>query len=280
MDSELIMKTITALILISIFIPCVAAIQDPYPFGGYVRYSNGTVALNANITFTNQNLSEIIYDDSSPTSGWYAQDADNYPTDYANGHIIQYYTVLGTFTNTTYHTLDIVAGGHVMDIILDEPIPTLRLNANEYGLLRSDGSIDQSASGIAITIDNDVCYQWWNATSDEWMAHYAGDSYNADIIIPKNVSYFVLISSDTDIDAHTASAETVAIPVGWFSTYLRESTTYNLTAINLSLGANVTDLYAWDNSTYEWNNTGEFDVIPNQGIFINSSQAFNWDGSV
>jgi len=156
----------------------------------------------------------------------------------------------------------------------------ITLQANEYGLLRKDASADQTISTIAGTIANDTCYQWWNATSDEWMAHYTGDTYNAEIILPKNVSYFVLISAETEITCTEADAETVEMPVGWFSTLLRESTTRNLTAISASMGANVTELYAWDNSTYTWNNTDAYDVLPNQGVFANSLQAFEWDGSV
>jgi hypothetical protein len=275
------MRTILLLILILSFaIPLTLAIQDPYPLGGYVKYPNGTVAKNANITFTNQNTSEVIYDDSSPTTGWYSQDAANFLTDYEDGHIINYHTVLGGRSNDTSHIIDVAAGGNVMDIILGEEVLSITLNAYEYGLLRVDASVDQNLTTIAATIDNDICFMWWNATSDEWMSHYSGDSYNAGADIPKNVSYFVLVSTETEIECVTAVAESVTMPVGWFSTLLRESTTHNLSTISSSMGVNVTDLFAWDNSSYEWNNTGSFDVLPNQGVFANSSQAFDWDGSV
>lgn len=100
----------------------VSALTDPYPLDGYVNYPNGTpVGAGANITFTNQNTTEIIYDDTS-ASGWYSADAGNFPSGYQDGHIIKYETVYGAYTNTTYHTIDVVAGSNTMNITLDASI--------------------------------------------------------------------------------------------------------------------------------------------------------------
>ena len=90
---------------------------DPYPLDGYVKYPNGTViGAGANITFTNMNTSDVIYDDTSGY-GWYSQDAYNFlPNHYAQGHIIKYETVYGIYVNTTYHTIS--GPGNTMDIML------------------------------------------------------------------------------------------------------------------------------------------------------------------
>jgi hypothetical protein len=111
---------ILGLIITVISVPPAMALQDPYPLDGYVKYANGTVVGNANVTFTNQNTGEVIYDDSS-VSGWYSGDAGNFPSGYQNGHVIQYYTVFGEYSNTTTHTIDVSAGSHTMDIILGIP---------------------------------------------------------------------------------------------------------------------------------------------------------------
>ena len=97
----------------------VSAIADPYPLDGYVLYPNGTkVGVGANITFTNQNTTEVIYDDTS-ASGWYSADAGNFPSGYQDGHIIKYETVYSVYINTTYHTVDVVGASNTMNITLD-----------------------------------------------------------------------------------------------------------------------------------------------------------------
>lgn len=112
----------------------VSAIQDPYPLLGYVNYPNGTaVGAGANITFTNQNTIEIIYDDTS-ASGWYSDDAANFPSGYQDGHIIKYETIYGAYTNTTYHTI-VVDGSNVMNITLDA------LTGSNASVSIMDGSI-------------------------------------------------------------------------------------------------------------------------------------------
>ena len=92
--------------------------QAPYPLDGYVVFENGTTVKGANVTFTNLNTSEVIYADSDPTYGWYSQDAGNFTTAYADGQIIQYYTVFGGYTNTTTYTIDTAEGSNTMNITL------------------------------------------------------------------------------------------------------------------------------------------------------------------
>jgi len=95
-------------------------IQDPYPLDGYVKFANGTKVAGANITFTNQRTGEVIYDTSSD-SGWYSDDAANFPSGYQNGDVIRYYTVYDGYENTTSHTIVTFPEGpgyNTMDIIL------------------------------------------------------------------------------------------------------------------------------------------------------------------
>ena len=111
----------TAILGLTIAVICTLpamALQDPYPLDGYVKYANGTTVMGANVTFTNQNTSEVIYDDTS-ASGWYSNDAGNFPAGYQDGHVIQYYTVFGEYTNTTTHTIDVAVGSHTMNITID-----------------------------------------------------------------------------------------------------------------------------------------------------------------
>ena len=119
---------IIGLMIALISVPsAMAAPQPPYPLDGYVVYENGTVVGGANITFTNPH-SEVIYDDSSLTTGWYSVGAGDFPTDYADGDVIQYYTVFGSYTNTTTYTLNTTEGSHTMNITLEQggaaPTPT------------------------------------------------------------------------------------------------------------------------------------------------------------
>lgn len=109
------------IVLVTIIVTtmAVSALVDPYPLDGYVNYPNGTaVGAGANITFTNQNTSEIIYDDTSAL-GWYSDDAGNFPSGYQNGHIIMYETIYGSYSNTTYHTIDVAQGHNTMNITLE-----------------------------------------------------------------------------------------------------------------------------------------------------------------
>ena len=97
----------------------VFAFQDPYPMTGYVIDNLGApVGLGANVTFTNQNTSEVIYDDTS-SYGWYTNDAANFPSGYTDGDTISYYTVFGAYTNTTSHVINVVAGYHRVNITVE-----------------------------------------------------------------------------------------------------------------------------------------------------------------
>ena len=106
-----------------------AALQDPYPMDGYVVYKSGSPVDNANITFTNLNTCEIIYKNSLSV-GYYGQDAGNFASGYTDGDVIQYYTVLGDYSNTTIITIDVAAGFCFMDIIISETIIDVQAPTN------------------------------------------------------------------------------------------------------------------------------------------------------
>jgi hypothetical protein len=108
-----------SIVLVAIGIVAAAsALQNPYPMDGYVTDNAGATVSGATVTFTNQNTGEAIYDDTQ-ASGWYSNDAGNFPSGYHDGNVIQYCAVFGEYTNTTTHTIDIPAGSHTMNITLD-----------------------------------------------------------------------------------------------------------------------------------------------------------------
>ena len=113
------------IVAVSISTPSAIALQDPYPLGGYVVFENGTpVGAGATVTFTNQNTGEVISDDTS-ASGWYSDDAANFPSGYQDGQTITYSTVFGEYTNTTSHTIDAAIGYYKMNITLDTTLDTM-----------------------------------------------------------------------------------------------------------------------------------------------------------
>ena len=161
---------------------------------------------------------------------------------------------------------------------------TIVLGANKYGMLRKSVTSAQSFSTIAGEFSHDICFTWWDSTNDRWESYYSGDSYNSAKSVPEHDSYFVLMDGTGEtVSCSVAAAENVDIPIGWSSTYLRESTSKTLSAIKTDMGSNCADVYAWDHTasgTGAWTNTGTFSVLPNQGILVDASSGFTWDGSV
>ena len=181
-----------------------------------------------------------------------------------------------TLTLGSEHTIDISeAGGSTNTIVL---------GANKYGMLRKSVTSAQSFSTIAGEFSHDVCFTWWDSTNDRWESYYSGDSYNSAKSVPEHDSYFVLMDGTGEtISCSVAPVENVDIPIGWSSTYLRESASKTLSEIKTDMGSNCADIYAWDSTasgTGAWTNTGTFSVLPNQGILVDASNGFTWDGSV
>jgi hypothetical protein len=159
---------ILGLIIAVISVPSAMALQDPYPLDGYVKYANGTVVGGANVTFTNQNTGEVIYDDSSG-SGWYSGDAGNFPSGYQNGHVIQYYTVFGEYTNTTTHTIDVSAGSHTMNIIVglaaqDVQPPTNLQHTTGNFWVRHSWTAGANTDSFNVSVNG----AWHNATINQY----------------------------------------------------------------------------------------------------------------
>jgi len=158
---------------------------------------------------------------------------------------------------------------------------TITLGAYQHGLLRKNVTAAETFSTIAAGIDHDRCYTWWDNTNDTWKSYRVGYSYNAGLSIPQNDSCFVLMDgTGTTISCGIAPAGTITIPAGWYTTYLRESTNKTLTSIKADMGGNVVDLFAFDSSAGAWTDTGAYVVDPNDGVLINASTEFNWDGAV
>lgn len=111
-------KIIIGLILAIMFSGTVSALQDPYPLNGFVLLE-GTGVVGANVSFTNMNTTETIYSDSI-SQGYYMNDAGNFPSGYQDGQVLEYYTTYNSYTNTTYHTIDIGVGHNTMNITLEE----------------------------------------------------------------------------------------------------------------------------------------------------------------
>ena len=163
-------------------------------------------------------------------------------------------------------------------------VNSIVLGANKYGMLRKSVTSAQSFSTIAGEFSHDVCFTWWDSTNDRWESYYSGDSYNSAKSVPEYDSYFVLMDGTGEtVSCSVAAAENVDIPIGWSSTYLRESASKTLSEIKTDMGSNCADIYAWDHTasgTGAWTNTGTFSVSPNQGILVDASSGFTWDGSV
>jgi len=142
------------LVVLLIIATTVSALMDPYAMGGYVQYGNGTGVVGANVTFTDQSTSEVIYF-TSVTNGAYSQNALNFPSEYSDGDIIQYYTVLGEYTNTTSHTINVSGdgGGNTMNIILSSATlnPATALNLSVRG--EYDLCYDVSGDGCITSLD-------------------------------------------------------------------------------------------------------------------------------
>jgi len=111
------------IIFVLVAFVCTAnALTTPYSLSGHIYDSDGTTPIiGANVTFTNQNSSEVIYA-TSTANGEYQQDAANYPSGYYNADTIQYYTVYGTQTNTTTAPISISAGGTSLNIVLSHAV--------------------------------------------------------------------------------------------------------------------------------------------------------------
>ena len=163
-------------------------------------------------------------------------------------------------------------------------VNSIVLGANKYGMLRKSVTSAETFSTIASEFSHDVCFTWWDSTNDRWESYYSGDSYNSAKSVPEHDSYFVLMDGTGEtVSCSVATAENVDIPIGWSSTYLREQDAKTLSAIKTDMGSNCADVYAWDHTASEtgaWTNTGTFSVSPNQGILVDASSGFTWDGSV
>ena len=113
----------------------VSALTDPYPMDGYVKDKAENKLSGANVSFTNTNTSETIYDDSS-ASGWYSGDAGNFPSGYQNTHIIEYNVTYSgtTYLNESYSiVINTTIGSNTVNITLDQA-PTVPTSPTNLGM--------------------------------------------------------------------------------------------------------------------------------------------------
>lgn len=263
-----------------------AAIRTGDTFVGYIGGAYTTGGTGVIDTWYRSVLSVP----SSGTAGAYV-----YSDDKTTLHVSK--TGTPTYTTSYIALLHVTSGiGHVDWIFArqyaaTEPTASLGaeenapadiiIGANQHGMLRKNVAAAETFSIIAAGIDHDRCYTWWDSSNDRWESYRVGYSYNAAKSVPEYDSYFVLMdSTGATISRNTAWAETIAIPAGYYATYLRESTNKTLSAIKTDMGGNVNDLWAFNSSAGAWIDTGTYSVQPNQGLMVNSSTGFNWDGSV
>ena len=110
--------------LIAVGIVSISALSTPYSLSGKIYDSDGTTSIvGANITFTNQNSSEVVYCDST-ANGEYQQDAANFASGYYDADVIKYHTTYNTQNNTTTAPIDVSAGGTSLNIVLSSMGPT------------------------------------------------------------------------------------------------------------------------------------------------------------
>jgi len=120
----------SVIVFVLVAFVCTAnALTTPYSLSGHVYDSDGaTGVVGANITFTNQNSSEVIYCDST-SGGEYQQDAANFASGYFNGDTIQYHVVYNTQNNITTVPIDVSGGGTSLNIVLSSATVTVTTTA-------------------------------------------------------------------------------------------------------------------------------------------------------
>jgi len=117
MDIDNIFKIGLLLIIAVIFTVLVATagLQVPYPLDGYVVDDVGAPVMGANVTFTNTATGEVIYDLTS-ASGWYSDNAANFPSGYQDGQTIECNVKYGNHTTSVYHMIDSSIGSQTMNV--------------------------------------------------------------------------------------------------------------------------------------------------------------------
>jgi hypothetical protein len=129
----MVMKTLYKLCIVTALLIASAtfatALTTPYSLSGHIYDTDGTTPIvGANITFTNQNSSEVIYCDST-SGGEYQQDAANFASGYYDGDTIRYESTYNTQNNTTTAAIVVSNGGTALDIVLSAgatptPVPS------------------------------------------------------------------------------------------------------------------------------------------------------------
>lgn len=131
---------------------------DPRPLQGYVFYPDGATAGGAHIIITNQNTNETISTDSN-AAGYYTQDAANFPSGYSTSDMMEYYSVIDNFWNTTNHEVGYTFGIYPWD-------GSLNINLSPGWIQRETTATPQA------TINENAYDQFddaMNAANPSWM---------------------------------------------------------------------------------------------------------------
>lgn len=246
--------------------------------------SNETYKLSINFTFpTNTNASINIYNNDTgvfienlashtTTTNW--NGAVTSPVQDSKVNVTLYGNTTETpeIINITYHTQTAPTHNYIYT------------GANEWVLFNNWSSVSQTFSQITANESNDLAYSYYNSTSGLWESYWVGYSINQDNSIPKNESLMGYFDTATTITCDVPSAESVTIPANvWFYSYLRESTSYNLTQISTSIvsdGCVISAIYGFQNDTQTYNLTGSYTVDPNEGFALYATTGCDWDGGV
>lgn len=169
-------------------------------------------------------------------------------------------------------------------VIFDVSINEIITGANEWILFRNGTAYNLTFEQMVANESNITACSHYNYSSGLWEPYWVGYDINNNTLINNHESVMCFFDAVTTISCDIAAAENVVIPANvWFYSYLRESTSYNITTINASItsdGCVISAIYGHQNNTGLYNNTGSYPVDPNKGIVIYATTGCTWDGSV
>jgi hypothetical protein len=256
-------STIGIAILIAIGIAATAtALQDPYPMDGYIVDKVGNTLSGANVTFTNQNTSEVIYDDSS-ASGWYSGDAGNFLSGYQNTHIIAYMVNYSgiSYQNLSYSfVIDTAVGSNTVNITLDQA-PTTPTGSSIAGTTNYTGdTLTVTGAGSTDADGDPVTYQYefrrTSASGTVVQALSDTNTYTLQVVDAHDSIYVNVYGRGDGVNSHTYETEnravTNSVPV--LASIGSKSENEN---VQITVDADATDADT-DTQTYSCNRTDLF----------------------
>jgi|GEM_PF-2295077 len=198
-------------------VPSATALQDPYPLYGYVVDKAGNTLSGANVTFTNNDTGEVIYDDTS-ASGWYMDDAANFPSGYQNGQTITYMVNYSgtTYQNLTYScVIDTSIGANDANITLDQA-PTTPTGSSIAGTIKYVGDTLTVTGNGSIDADGDpVTYQYefrrGNASGTVVQALSDTNTYVIQTADAHDTIYVNVYGRADNVNSHAYETENISV---------------------------------------------------------------------